>query len=168
MLAVASVLALTLLGAGSYLVIMDQQDRQASAAAAADAERAVQESAAAAVAETKAAEDAIEAERVATEKAETKQKAIDAGTRAERALQVKYLEVQVSKLAKERRTSGYYSEKILKATCMPVTGSSIEELGETSTTFSCIAVTKEKKDGTVSGYEMSGLINWNTGEMSWG
>lgn len=157
MIAIISIVAVTVLGGGAYFVVMDQQDRRAAASAVELAEQ-----------EAEVVERAAEEERKATEAAASNLKAQEASEVGRRKEDVKTLENHVLKTAKERVTDGFYDEKVLDATCMPVTGSSIEELNEKSTTFSCMAVTKEKKGGTREGYTMSAVINWNTGEMTWG
>src|SRR5699024_4454706 len=110
--------------------------------------------------------EAAEVKRAADE--ESARLAVERQEVAARRDTVVEFEKHVLKTAKERHRDGYYSEKILLASCMPVTGSSIEELDETSTSFSCMAVTKENKDDTYSGYTLDAVVNWNTGEMTWG
>ncbi|QIK83180.1 DUF2510 domain-containing protein [Sanguibacter sp. HDW7] len=148
-------------GTGGYFVAADRADREAQAAASAEAlDRAEREAEATrlAAAEEAAAKQCEESARAEAERLELEN----------RREYVDQLEEHVLKTAKERHKDGLYSERVLSASCMPVTGSAIEALDETSTSFSCLAVTRENKDGTHSGYEIEGLINWNTGEMTWG
>lgn len=162
--AVAAVVV-AILGTCSYFVISDRVDRQAAAAASASASAAAASQKADA---DKAASDAAQAATAATLAKDANDAALRSAEREDRAAQVKSLEKHVLKTAKQRVKSGYYSSKVIKSSCMAVTGSSIDDLDESSTTFSCMAVTSENKDGTYSGYEMSAVINWATGEMTWG
>lgn len=158
------IIALAAIVTTAYFITTDQIERQTAQAleeAAAEADQI----AAAQAAEAEAAAEAAQKEEDEARAAEEAKKAADI---EERIGYVEKLEEHVFKTAEERKASGYYEEKILYATCMPVTGSAIEELDEISTSFSCLAVTKENDDRTVSGYEITAVINWNTGEMTWG
>lgn len=164
---VSIALAVVICGTCAYFVIIDRSDRRAAAAASAAA-IAADNTEKAAAAEEKA-EVELAAEKAADAEAAkvTREEQEKVEEREYRTKQVKRLEKSVLKTAKERVNNGYYSSKILKSTCMAVTGSSIQDLAETSTSFSCLAVTKENKDGTYSGYELEAVINWTTGEMTW-
>ncbi|TQL62051.1 hypothetical protein [Rarobacter faecitabidus] len=162
---VAFVVVVVLCGTTAYIILSDRSDRRAIAAAAAvtEAERI----AAAERVRVDEAQRVAEEERVAA--AEVARKEEEATIEKEsRAKTVKQLEKHVLKTARKRVKDGYYSEKVRQASCMAVAGSSIEDLAQTSTTFSCLAVTSENEDGTNSGYELEAVINWSTGEMSWG
>ena len=153
----ASVAAVAIVGTCVYFVAVDRSDRAAEAQAA---EVAAQEVRDTEKAEAIAAEEAAEAERIQADS--------DAAELELRKSAVTELEASVLKTAGERVESGLYGEPVLRASCMPVTGSSIEELDETSTTFSCLAITVENADGTANGYSMEAVVNWSTGQMTWG
>lgn len=158
---IAATLVVAILGVGSYFIVTDLQDRKTEEAATVAADLAAQ---AKEEAEAKAETDAAaKAKALADTEAAAKSAEVAAKKK-----NVEELEGHVLKTAEERHRVGAYSDKVLRVSCMPVTGSSIEQLDEISTTFSCLGVTKDNDDGTSSGYSISAVINWNTGEMTWG
>jgi hypothetical protein len=51
--------------------------------------------------------------------------------------------------------------------CTPVSGGSSQNLGQSTGTYSCIAVYQTNGDGTQSGYDYTGTINFATGDFTW-
>jgi type II secretory pathway pseudopilin PulG len=52
-------------------------------------------------------------------------------------------------------------------TCTPVSGGSSQNLSQSTGTYSCIAVYRTNSDGTQSGYDYAGTINFTTGDYTW-
>ncbi len=52
-------------------------------------------------------------------------------------------------------------------TCTPVSGGSSQNLSQSTGTYSCIAVYQTNADGTQSGYNYTGTINFDTGSETW-
>jgi hypothetical protein len=52
-------------------------------------------------------------------------------------------------------------------TCTPVSGGSSQNLSQSTGTYSCIAVYQTNSDGTQSGYNYTGTINFDTGDETW-
>jgi len=48
-----------------------------------------------------------------------------------------------------------------------VSGGSSQNLGQSTGTYSCIAVYQTNIDGTQSGYRYTGTINFDTGDETW-
>jgi len=51
--------------------------------------------------------------------------------------------------------------------CAATGGGSTDDLTARTGTFGCLAVNKENKDDTASGYSYAGTIDWDTGELTW-
>lgn len=78
------------------------------------------------------------------------------------------LEQHVLKAAIDRDAVGRYQEAALYALCAPDAATPTQALAQTITAFSCLAVTTETGDHTVIGYTLPALIDWSTGDLSWG
>lgn len=137
-------LAFALIAAsGTGLVLKNRHDDQVEATRVANAEEA-------------------EEERVAEEQA-----AADEAERDLRNDYVKELEKNITKDAKDNVRNGLLDGPILKSSCTATGGGSTDDLTALTGTFECIAVNKEDKDGTMSGYSYSGTIDWESAELSW-
>lgn len=85
-----------------------------------------------------------------------------------RADAVAALEQHVLKAATDRHALGLYQEAALYTSCAPDAATPGQELAQTITEFSCLAVTTETGDHTAIGYTLPALIDWSTGDLSWG
>jgi len=102
----------------------------------------------------------------AAEVAETKADA-DEAERTQRNDYVDSLADYVKKDAKKHVKEGILDGPILSAGCTATGGGSTDDLTALTGTFECMAVNKENKDGTMSGYSYAGTIDWQTSEMTW-
>ncbi len=59
------------------------------------------------------------------------------------------------------------SGPILSTNCTPISGGSSQDLSQSAGTYSCIAIYSNNPDGTSSGYDYSGTINFNSGSETW-
>lgn len=110
-----------------------------------------------------AASASQEAEQAATEAAE---ESASAERKARHAL-VKDLQHSITKTAKKDVREGTLDGPIKHTSCTPTGGGSVDDLTGTSGTFDCIAVNKDNGDGTESGYQFAGTIDWGSGQYSW-
>lgn len=110
--------------------------------------------------------EAAERAEEAREEKEKEEKAAEELKKTVRQYEVKQLEDAIKKMADQDVSDGVLDGPILSTQCSPANGSSEDD--DTSTEYSCIAVTKKNNDGTVSGYAFHGLINWDSGEMTYG
>jgi predicted nucleic acid-binding Zn ribbon protein len=77
------------------------------------------------------------------------------------------LEKGVEAYAKKLVSEGTLEEPVLGASCTPVSGGSSTELGPSSGTFSCIAITKYEAGGEESGTHFSATIDFARGTYSY-
>lgn len=105
-------------------------------------------------------------EAAAAEEASAAEAADDA-ERTKRAEWVNDLEGYVKKAAKKHVREGILDGPILSGSCTATGGGSTDDLTALTGTFACMAVNKENKDGTMSGYSYAGTIDWQTGEFTW-
>lgn len=160
---VAGVLAI--FGAVGYTVWDDKVQEQAriEAAEAAAQERITQE--------RKAEDKRVKDEKSAQEQQAEAERKIEEAAAFER----EQLQEQLQSATEELEELGLQlaaesakepgREKVLRVSCMPVTGTDLASVGVLSTSFSCLAVTKENDDGSSSGYRQVGSVNWDVGEM---
>jgi predicted nucleic acid-binding Zn ribbon protein len=158
--AILAVLVLVLLGgAGAGVAFKLHHDEQVeaqhkAALVVARAKRLEKERTEAAELEAKA-----NSAREATEAKASKEK--------ERKVSEAELEKGVEAYAKKLVSEGTLEEPILGASCTPVNGGSSTELGPTSGTFSCIAITKYEAGGEESGTHFSATIDFAKGTYSY-
>jgi len=114
-----------------------------------------------------------DANALAEEQAQAEQAEIDAQTeedeseREQRRDMIVELEKLIRKDARNNVKQGILDGPILSASCTATGGGSTDDLTAQTGTFECIAVTKEKKDGTMSGYGYTGTLDWDTGSATW-
>ena len=158
--AIVAVLVFVLLGgAGAGIVLKVRHDERVeaqhkAAVAAARSRHLDKEHAEAAEREAKA-----NSKREATEARVSKEK--------ERKVDEAELEKGVETYAKKLVSEGTLEEPILGVSCTPVSGGSSTELGPSSGTFSCIAITKYESGGSISGPRFSGTIDFAKGTDSY-
>lgn len=118
-------------------------------------------------------DDQVEATRVASveqadaERAAENQAEADETERTQRNDYVTQLEKNIEKDAKGHVKEGIFEGPILSASCTATGGGSADDLTALTGTFECIAVNKENKDGTMSGYSYDGTIDWKSSEFTW-
>lgn len=144
--------AVVVLGGGGAVVAQTVAHNNEVAMQAADAKKA------------KAAADA-ETERAAA--AARAKDAADTAERARRETSVAEIEASITKDAQGRVKDGSLDGPILKSSCTPLGGGSSDILTALTTTFTCIAISKENADGTASGYRFSATMDWDAGSYSW-
>lgn len=168
MVLVGLVVAATITG---FSLKSAHNDQRAAAAASQQAE-AQQDQAA----REKAAADAAATARAAVE-AEKKRKAYEAkqakaaADKAERKLRkasVHEIEASVKTMAKKHVKTGFIDGPIVRVSCDPVSGGSVDDLTEKTTVFQCFAANKTGKDGSAYGYYYNATMNWNTGSYTYG
>ncbi len=160
---IAGVLAAVLVlgGAGAWYAV--DQNNKAEAAKIAQEKAEADKKAEEAAAKKKA--DAAAAALAAAEQAAADEAAELAAWEEDVAMAVDGLEELGMDLAADSRKEGLYIDKVLEVQCQAASGSTDDELGVSSTEYSCLAVTKKEDDGQSSGYGMTGLIDWNSGQM---
>jgi flagellar basal body-associated protein FliL len=163
-LAVVAILVLAGLGVGGYLAKNVHDATQAALVAAQDA-KSRDDQAAAAKAQTDAAqaEEAADAEQAKEDKA-----AKDKVERQLRKETVSDIESSVKKMAKGHVKDDVIDGPIVKVSCDPVAGGSVDDLSEKTTVFQCFAANKKNKDGTSTGYYYNATMNWKTGSYTYG
>lgn len=115
----------------------------------------------------KRATDAAKAKADADAAAAATKQAADDQTRTERKATVTALEASILKDAKAMVKSQTLTGPILRASCTPLGGGSVDDLTALTGTLECIAVNKKNADGTEQGYRFSATINWNEGSYTW-
>lgn len=95
------------------------------------------------------------------------QKESDNAERKQRKTLITELEKNMTKSAKKVAKSGLIDGPIKYTSCTATGGGSVDDLTALTGTFNCLAVNKDNKDGTSSGYGYSGTIDWKTGEQTW-
>ncbi|SEN30048.1 hypothetical protein [Cryobacterium luteum] len=108
--------------------------------------------------------DKVAARLAATAKA---QEEADDAERAIRLSMVGEVEGSITTDAQKRVSEETLEGPILRSSCTPLGGGSTDDLTALTTTFSCIAISKENADGTASGYRFSATVNWNDGSYTW-
>ncbi len=124
------------------------------------------------VAEQQAAADE-QARQVAAQKAAQAAAAKKAADAAEaeqtmRALMVPDIEKSVTKMAREHASQGAIDGWPKSTSCSPVAGQSIDNLNKTTTKFSCFVTTDTLSGGRARGHYYQALMNWDTGEYTYG
>lgn len=146
---------------GVGLAVKSAADAQAAQELAAEEKRAEE------AAERKAERQAAAAEAQAEEEAA----ALAAAEEMERALRaeaVAQIEQSVAAKATEDVTSGLIDGPVLRVSCSPVAGGSLDDLTETTTVFECFMSRVDNPDGTSSGYYYNATINWDSGSYTYG
>ena len=165
--ALVALLLVTLATAG--VVVKGNYDAQQAALAAAEEAR-VREAKAAQ--EAKEQEEAAvrqkEAEERAAQAAQEQQEALDGAERELRREMVKDIEASIKKMAKKHVKEGLIRGPVLKVSCDPVAGGSIDNLADQTTVFQCFVANKDHGDGTMSGYYYNATMNWDTGSYTYG
>lgn len=152
---IAGVLAVVLIAATTVgFALKNRHDSNAEAARVA------------AVAKSETARLAAVAKSEAADNAKIKSDADDA-ERKQRAAWVTALESYIKKDAKKKVGEGILDGPILSGSCTATGGGSTDDLTALTGTFDCMAVNKENKDDTMSGYSYAGTIDWQTGEFTW-
>lgn len=159
---IAGVLAGVLaLGGGAWYLVDSNQKAEAARIAAEEK-----------AAEEKAAEEQEVLEKEAEEarvRAEAEQAALKEAQRLEAVAEGEEgLKDLAMDYAKKGLKSGYVSEKVIRIDCQPVAGAGSNELGVTATTYSCLGITKDNKDGSSTGLPMEGQIDWMAGQYQIG
>ena len=151
----AAVLALVATGAVVALQsnAENQREKEAAAAAAAEAQR------------QKEAEEAAAQE--AADQAAQEQAAAELQVQLRQAT-VKDIQRAVTKMARDHASQGMLDGWPKRTECTPKSGQSIENLNRSSTSFACFVVTDDNSDGTYSGYNYHALMNWDTGQYTYG
>ncbi len=98
--------------------------------------------------------------RAANEEAEAE------AERDTRASTVEELEKNITKSAKEAVDEGVLEGPIKRSSCT-ATGGSVDDLTALTATFECLAINEEHDDGSASGYQYSGTVDWDSGQMQW-
>lgn len=98
---------------------------------------------------------------------QTAQEEADEAERETRREAVAELEKLIRKDARKKARSGVLDGPILEASCTATGGGSMDDLTALTGTFDCIAVTKNNKDGTQSGYGYVGTLDWESGTATW-
>ena len=80
---------------------------------------------------------------------------------------VQQIEDAVSTLAAEHIKNGLISGKVLNTNCTPISGYSLENLQQSSTTFDCFVTTKDNGDGTQTGYSYTAVMDWIAGSYTY-
>ena len=80
---------------------------------------------------------------------------------------VQQIEDAVSTLATEHIKNGLISGKVLNTNCTPISGYSLENLQQSSTTFDCFVATKDNGDGTQTGYSYTAVSDWIAGSFTY-
>jgi hypothetical protein len=155
--AAAGVAALLVLGgAGVAVAIKHHHDSEV----AAQHRRAV--AAARARAEAQARAQAVAKARVAARQAKL------AAEKTDRQALESQLETAITSDATRKANQGLLTSGPAHTTnCTPVSGGSSESLNQASGTYSCIAEYQTNSDGTSSGYNYTGTIDFANGSMTW-
>lgn len=117
-------------------------------------------------AEAKASTEAWLAERE-LERKRQEEEAIRQAEINQRILNVQQIESSVSDLAKKHIREGVLSGKVLETNCTPISGYSLDNLDQSSTTFDCFVATKDNGDGTRSGFSYTAVMDWDSGSYTY-
>ena len=85
----------------------------------------------------------------------------------QRILAVQQIEESVATLASEHIEKGVISGQVLETNCTPISGYSLENLQQSSTTFDCFVSTKDNGDGTRTGYSYAAVMDWEAGSFTY-
>lgn len=77
------------------------------------------------------------------------------------------LQRSVTKDATKDAADGVFTGPILRTSCEPSGGGSIDDLTQHSGNYSCLAITKDNGDGTSSGYRFSATVNYDKFSYTW-
>ena len=78
------------------------------------------------------------------------------------------LEASILEMVQEHLEKGSIEGEALSVYCTPVAGYSLDDISEVTTEFTCFAATKDNEDGSQAGYYYEALMNWETGQYSYG
>ena len=127
-------------------------------------ELAAEQEAEAAAAAEKAREEFENQEERREEEAEQREREREIRNRQEVVTQI---EDSIDELAEEHLELGIIDGAVLSVGCTPVSGFDIENLQQSSTTFSCFVGTEDNGDGTVSGYDYTATMDWLAGSWTY-
>jgi hypothetical protein len=170
---VAAAAASTLVGVGVVIqVATDAHDAKQAAIVTADGERSREEQAARDRAKLDAAETARRAKRAeearGAQEAKEAQAAVNRAERLVRKESVAEVERSIKKMARKHVREGIIKGPVIRVSCDPVAGGSVEDLSEKTTVFQCFMANKDNKDGTMSGHYYHATMNWGTGSYTYG
>jgi hypothetical protein len=77
------------------------------------------------------------------------------------------LEQSITKAAQTEVNEGSLTGPILSTSCIPLSGGSSQDLSQSTGTYTCLAVNQNNPDGTNTGYDYTGTINFNNGNYTW-
>jgi hypothetical protein len=107
--------------------------------------------------------------KAAAEKAEEAlELAADETERAYRAAAIPGIEASIAGMAQKHMDDGVITGPVLRVSCSPVAGGSMDDLSEATTVFECFMAQKDNDDGTSSGFYYSATMNWETGSYTYG
>jgi len=165
------VLALTGIGVGVNSANNARAARETAALAAQETkEKEEQDARAKAKADAAAAAEAArEAEEAQAAREAKKLKDIENALEIElREESVSGIEKSIKKMANGHDKTGFIDGPVLKVSCNPVAGGSVDDLSEKTTVFQCFVATKKNKDGSSNGYYYNATMNWTSGEYTYG
>jgi hypothetical protein len=170
---VAAAVALTLVGMGVVIeVASDAHDAKQAAIVVADGEKSREEQAAREKAKSDAAEAARIVKRAAdaqeAQEAKEAQADVDRAERLVRKESVSEIEKSIKKMARKHVREGIIEGPVIRVSCDPVAGGSVENLSEKTTAFQCFMANEDNKDGTMSGHYYHATMNWGTGSYTYG
>lgn len=117
-------------------------------------------------AEAKASSEAWLAQREEDRKKREEEAAKQAEVN-QRIVSVQQIEDSVSDLAKKHLSQGVIGGRFLETNCTPISGYSLDNLEQSSTTFDCFVATKDNGDGTRSGYSYTAVMDWDSGSYTY-
>lgn len=144
------------IGAGIAVAQQNAENKRQQAAVAAAAAEAQRQKEADEAAAQAAAQQAAEAQQARELEVQIRQTT------------VKDIQRSVTKMAQGHASDGMLDSWPKRTRCTPVAGQSIENLNRTSTSFECFVITDDNADGTYSGYNYHALMNWDTGQYTYG
>jgi len=139
------------------VAIVGELQRQQTAAAEVESQAQAAEQA-----EAQAQEDAELAAQAASAA-----EAADEAERASRETSVDEIELSIWTMAEGHATDGLLNEAPIDVSCSPV-GGSLDDLTALTTTFDCFVAVEDMGDGTMRGYHYNALMNWNSGQYTYG
>ncbi|WP_144722131.1 DUF2510 domain-containing protein [Agrococcus jejuensis] len=135
------------------IAIVGELQRQQSAAAEAQAQEQ---------AEAQAHEDAAQEAQAAAAAEAAEQSERDA-----RSASVEQIELSIWTMAQGHASDGLLDDAPIDVSCSPV-GGSLDDLTALTTTFDCFVAVEDMGDGTMRGYHYNSLMNWSSGEYTYG
>ncbi len=118
---------------------------------------------------------AARAHQLAVQRAQAARRAQQAAQQAQRAAEISQrqslegqLQTAITNDATQKAYAGVlFNGPALSTTCTPISGGSSQDLSRSTGTYSCLAIYQNNGDGTSSGYGYTGIINFDTGNMTW-